>query len=654
MSEGPNLSCNRQDSVPTFKTLAPNLSIKELEELAMNNNAEAQYLLSIIYTKKKTTEKLLQANELLTKSASSGYAPAQYKLGKLILNRKTYSNNITKGMSLLNSASNAKYIPAIILLAHIYENGLFVKADAETAVCLYKRAASLGNGSAENALGSFYQKGIMGLTQSTDEAIEHYQNAVKCGHSIAKFNLSVLLKEKGKTEEAQKLLLEASNEGVPQAQFNLSLTLDPVKDKAEYIRLVKSAADAGLTKACYAYGCAIEGDKNGKDIEYLQKAAEKGHPHAQLKCGILLRQKDSTQSRRYLELAMTKLPEAQQVYEQFISEAKGHDAESLYQRYLYLKGKDNAEAISCLEKASNAGHRDAMLHYADECDKGEITPQNQSRSIDIYQRLAEKDDGAALNNLGRAYELGKGVEIDLKQAEECYRRALGNKSFVGGLNYARLLWSQRHFVKAGTVYKDLYTQRPEDPAIMYFYGRAIVKKSIEESDTDGVALIRKSSELGFPLAVHNYAVMLYNGEGVQRDIESAVKLFRESAKQDRPDFKFSLAQILMNGYGAEKNEAEGLKLLGTCSEYKYLPAMVVHAKYLLEKVVTERQKAIDMLREAAEMNDVSPQFQEVQSEAQLLYANILKGEGKVEDAKKFFQKAAMSGNTVAIQALLLF
>lgn len=649
------LGTGRQDSCPAFKTLDANLSLKELEDLAMNNNAEAQYLLSIAYNKKKTHEKLLQANELLTKSASAGYAPAQYKLGKLILNRKTYSNNITKGMSLLNSASNAKYIPAIILLAHIYENGLFVKADVETAVCLYKKAASLGNGSAENALGSFYQKGNMGLPQSTEQALEHYTNAVKLGNSIAKFNLSVLLKEQGKTEEAQKLLLEASNEGVPQAQFNLSLTLDSTKDRNEYIRLVKSAADAGLTKACYAYGCAIEGDKNGKDLEYLLKAADKGHPHAQLKCGILLKSKDSTLSRRYLEQAKKKLPEAQTVFEQVISEAKGHDAESLYQRYLYLRDKDPAEAITCLEKASNSGHRDAMIHYADECDKGEITPQNNSRANDINQRLAEKDDGAALNNLGRAYELGRGVEIDLKQAEECYRRALGNKSLIGGLNYARLLWNQRHFVKAGTVYKDLYAQSPEDPAIMYFYGRAIIKKSIEENaDTDGVALVKKSADLGFPLAVHNYAVMLYTGDGVTRDVEQAIKLFRESAKQNRPDFKFALAQILMNGYGADKDEKEGLKLITECSEWGYLPAMIVHAKYILEKDVTNRPHAIELLKTVAEKTEVFPQFQEVQSEAQLLYANILKGEGKTEEAKKHFQAAAMSGNTVAMQALLLF
>ena len=108
---------------PNFFTIDPNISQQQLEEMAMNNNNEAQYLLYKLYSKMKTPDKILQASELLAKSADAGFPPAQYKIGKFLLQGKIFSRNQVRGMGMLNQSANGKYTPAIIFLAHVHENG---------------------------------------------------------------------------------------------------------------------------------------------------------------------------------------------------------------------------------------------------------------------------------------------------------------------------------------------------------------------------------------------------------------------------------------------------------------------------------------------------------------------------------------------------
>ena len=633
---------------PNFFTIDPNISQQQLEEMAMNNNNEAQYLLYKLYSKMKTPDKILQASELLAKSADAGFPPAQYKIGKFLLQGKIFSRNQVRGMGMLNQSANGKYTPAIIFLAHVHENGYFVKKDSKTAVLFYQKAAQNGSGSAENALGSFYQKGIMGLPLDIDQAIEHYRKAVDFGHSIAKFNLSILLRSKGETEKANELLDEAAREGVPQAQFNKTLTMNKTTQKHEIMELLKSAAEKGLTKACYSYGCMLQSDNPDRAIKYLKKAANDGHPYAQLKLSFLLKRKDPIQSRQYLEEAMKSLPVAQEEFNKRIKEAKGNDPESLFQQYLYLRNENHSKAMEVLKKSADTNHRDAMLHLASEYDKGEITEPNYEKSAQLLQMLVDKSDGSAENNLGRCYELGRGVKQDKQKAQELYKLSYEHQCVTGGLYYARTLNLQKHHNEAGRVYQSLYDKH-KDPAVSYFYGRALVNGHCGDKDSSGVELIKKAADAGFPTAIHNYGVMLYYGDGVKKDVDEAIKLFRECAKQPKATYKFALAQILMNGYHVDKNEKEALELLEDCIKENFMPAIVAKAKFLM---ASDKEKAIELLKPIAEAESTDSQYKDAQGEAQYIYANCLKELGQLEEAKKMFQSAAMMGNTEAMNALL--
>ena len=643
-----NSNQSQTPTSPNFFTIDPNISQQQLEEMAMNNNKEAQYLLYQLYSKMKSPDKILQASELLAKSADAGFPPAQYKIGKYLLQGKIFSRNQVRGMGMLNQSANGKYTPAIIFLAHVHESGYFVKKDSKTAVLFYQRAAENGSGSAENALGCFYQQGIMGLPMDIDQAIEHYRRAVDLGHSIAKFNLSVLLRSKGENEKAQELLDESAREGVPEAQFNKTLTMDKSTQKQEIMELLKSAADKGLTKACYAIGCMLEKDNKDRAIKYLRKSASVGHAYSQYKLSMLLKSKDPVQSRQYLEEAMKSLPAAQEEFNKRIKEAKGNDQESLFQQYLYLKQDNKAKAFEVLKKSADGGHRDAMLHLASEYDKGEMIEPNYEKSAQLLQALVEKGDSTAENNLGRCYELGRGVKQDVQKAQDLYKLSYEHHCVTGGLNYARMLRNQKHHNEAGHVYQSLYAKH-KDPAVSYFYGRALVNGHCGDKDSSGIDLIKKAADAGFPMAIHNYGVMLYYGDGVKKDVDEAIKLFKECAKQPKATYKFAYAQILMNGYHIEKDETEGMKLLEDCVKENFMPAIVAKAKFLLS---SDKEKAIELIKPIAEAETTDSQYKDAQGEAQFMYANILKENGNIEDAKKMFQSAAMIGNTEAMNALL--
>ena len=50
--------------------------------------------------------------------------------------------------------------------------------------------------------------------------------------------------------------------------------------------------------------------------------------------------------------------------------------------------------------------------------------RNESKAVELYERSAHSGNSGAMYNLGRGYEYGYGVTIDLNKAREWYTKAL--------------------------------------------------------------------------------------------------------------------------------------------------------------------------------------------------------------------------------------
>ena len=595
------------NSESSTEMLYKRVSRPELEEMANKGDAEAQFNLFHIYSHSKKGEKMKEANEMLVKSAENGYQKALFLYGKFLVQGINFPKNIDKGIEQINKSSEKGNVKAALFLAHAYEKGQFVQADCSKAVYYYKIASSLESSSANNALGSFYQKGVMGLDKDIDMAIHYYSLSSSEGNSIAKFNLSILLKEKGETEKSDKLLKEAADEGVPQAQFNYALRLDPHKEREKYTELMRSAANKGLPRACFSYALILKHDGNEEEsIKYLKKAATAGHAKSQYLYAKAMKDKDPVLCRKFLEASQNQIPDAKVLLEEMIQKANGNDPDSLYYQYLASSENNKEKAIELLKQAADGNQREALLKLSEEYSTGINVEKDYGKSNAILQELVNNGDSSAECNLGRAYELGQGFPVDLKKAEELYHSSYLHGCEAGGLNYAHLLKRTNRQKEAAKVYSDLYQQH-NTTQVEYYYAKSLLNSSSKEDNETAIRFLEKLSDQGYLKAMHDYGFALLHGTNVTKDINRAITLIKESAAQGNISSKFAISQFMMEGYHMKEDIVGGVQLLKECSRENYYPAIVKEAEL---SVKNDPERAKELIKKAESIPYISNQYSE--------------------------------------------
>ncbi|MGD9554065.1 MAG: tetratricopeptide repeat protein [Arcobacteraceae bacterium] len=133
------------------------LTIEQLQEKALLDDAQAQYKLAIYYEYNKNFQEALMWYE---KSASKEYTPAQNELGNIYLEgRLGIEKDLDKAFEWYQKASDNGYFDAINNLGYMYDLGLGTKQDYLKAAKLYELAASQGSIRAMYNLGIMYKQG---------------------------------------------------------------------------------------------------------------------------------------------------------------------------------------------------------------------------------------------------------------------------------------------------------------------------------------------------------------------------------------------------------------------------------------------------------------------------------------------------------------
>ncbi len=89
----------------------------------------------------------------------------------------------------------------------------------------------------------------------------------------------------------------------------------------------------------------------------------------------------------------------------------------------YFDRKDFERALPPLQRAADAGNKEAMSKLADLYYDGTGVAQDYSKAREWYQKAADAGYATAMNNLGWLYENGKGVTRDYGKAREWYQKA---------------------------------------------------------------------------------------------------------------------------------------------------------------------------------------------------------------------------------------
>lgn len=157
--------------------------------------------------------------------------------------------------------------------------------DKKRAIKFFKTAASLNNAEAEYLVGIIYEE------KYVDKAIKWHTRAKEHGIKSSNINLARLYTRKHMPKEAQKLYLEAAEEGDAYVQYFLykqysQTTNTKAAETAE--KWLKVSAENGFPLAEYAYGEQLYKGKHTKEAEqWLRKAHEHGISAANAPLGAL-------------------------------------------------------------------------------------------------------------------------------------------------------------------------------------------------------------------------------------------------------------------------------------------------------------------------------------------------------------------------------
>lgn len=228
------------------------------------------------------------------------------------------------------------------MMGECFEFGRGVGTDIKEALKWFSKPARRGDDDFQIKVAKMQ----LDLKQ-TEEAVEFYRLAAEQGNEHAQYELAQLLEQGGKNmTEAVKWYTAAAKCGNCYAKCRLAQILKhgiggTRRDLKGAVRLFKAASDVGFEQGWYEYGlCLLEGEGEVKNIkraeELLKMAADSGIVEARLKLANL-----------WIEKA-----------------AESGIAEAQFQLGCCYKngcgrGRDEAEATKCLERAAKQGHPQA-------------------------------------------------------------------------------------------------------------------------------------------------------------------------------------------------------------------------------------------------------------------------------------------------------
>jgi TPR repeat protein len=160
-------------------------------------------------------------------------------------------------------------------------------------------------------------------------------------------------------------------------------------------------------------------------------------------------------------------------------------------------------------------------------------------AVRLLRPLAEEGDPGARNVLGRMYELGLGVEPDLKEAVRWFALA----------------------AKSGD------PQGQNNLAVMYSLGQGV-----QRNQKTALRWYRRAAGRGHAVAQYNLGVIYEEGWGVRKDYVRAARWYRLAEAQDLEPARHNLAMMYSFGQGVGKNQAKAVELLQRAAAHGYAPA----------------------------------------------------------------------------------
>ena len=265
------------------------------EEKQRVAESEAKRLAEIQRQQKEKTDKILQEKQLAEENRAKEDAEAKRqqeisekkkkgsetaKVIKDLFAKKEYAKILEFNDDSLEYSGEVQFI-----LAQMYVYGSGVTADKDKALNHYRKAAELGEMSAQYAMGMYYYDGRWTKTDKT-EAEKWFRLAANQGHGESQYYVGVCYSLKREYKEASIWYTKAAEKGHRIAQYNLGVMYDEGnffrQDITEAMNWYKKSADQGWPQAQFNLG--VHYDNKGQyqaSAKYYTLAAQQGYLDAQ-------------------------------------------------------------------------------------------------------------------------------------------------------------------------------------------------------------------------------------------------------------------------------------------------------------------------------------------------------------------------------------
>jgi hypothetical protein len=155
---------------------SPQAGAFQLRTLAATGYAPAQFQYGMLLLQGQITpDRLEQGGRWLTLAADKDNVGAQYYLAQLQLMGNLPTASVDTGLQRLAALADRGLIPAQQLLGQLYERGERITADPAKALAWYRRAAEAGHRPAIERLITAHENGELGL-QPDPERAEQWRN----------------------------------------------------------------------------------------------------------------------------------------------------------------------------------------------------------------------------------------------------------------------------------------------------------------------------------------------------------------------------------------------------------------------------------------------------------------------------------------------
>jgi len=426
--------------------------------------------------------------------------------GMVIAYATDIKKDTNKAIELYRSlAEEEEYPPAQLRLGYCYKYGRGVRKNATLAYFWFMKAASQGLPSALFAVGDCYECGH-GVAMNRKMAMHWYEKAAMQGDIAAEEALQVLHGkedapvERGDTKETKAKPPVIDQEKLDQLVQRFAIALRDLlkKDATTQLagrKLCEKLAIEGYVRAQFRMGeCCEQGlggiEKNmWEAMLWYEMAAEQGYGPAQLKMG--------------------------QCYKNGYRGLNQADKAGIWLQMAKRQGCKNTEEIKTatkdnIRKPLSEEEVNLILIEAERYLYGKGVPHDLRRAVQLYQRLAEENIGAALFMLGYCNQQGWGVEQNNFKAVILYRMAAIKGDQNTKNSAAEALWTlEGHLITTSPIFERMQTALTED---VIFVG-----ETHPESRELGLGIFTPARRAVMELInlgkVHKLSVELGNPEG---------------------------------------------------------------------------------------------------------------------------------------------